>query len=85
MISVAPTRTTGAVGCELVDTRNSTGKVASERREIHCKPSIKYRIVPEVVVRLSTNILQHFVGNLQARSVITNTLINVEQIVDVSR
>lgn len=42
MIGVAPTRTAGAVGRELVDTRNSTGKMASERREIHCKPSIKY-------------------------------------------
>lgn len=42
MIGVTPTRTAGAVGCELVDTRNSTGKMASERREIHCKPSIRY-------------------------------------------
>lgn len=42
MIGVTSARTAGAVGCELMNTRNSTGKMASERREIHCKPSIKY-------------------------------------------
>lgn len=42
MVSVASARTAGAVGRELMDTRYSAGKVASERREIHCKPSIRY-------------------------------------------
>lgn len=42
MIGVTSACTAGAVGCELVNTWNSTGKMASERREIHCKPSIKY-------------------------------------------
>lgn len=44
MISVTRASTTGAVGRELMDTRYSAGKVASERREIHCKPSIIYHL-----------------------------------------
>lgn len=42
MISVTRTRTAGAVGRELMDTRYRAGKMTSERREIHCRPSVEF-------------------------------------------
>lgn len=42
MIGVARARTAGTVGRELMDTRYSTGEVASERREIHCRLSAEF-------------------------------------------
>lgn len=42
MIDVARTRTAGTLGRELMDTWYSAREVASERREIHCRPSAEF-------------------------------------------
>ena len=42
MIGVARARTARAVGRELMDARYRAGEVTSERREIHCRPSVEF-------------------------------------------